>query len=122
MNRAEIELLIETLDGADRLETNIWRRPLAILWEELKKAQRTRRWIATPILAVAVGVSGTLNAPNLSGAVMFAGVLGTVGLFVMQRILERLIPVLEREERVQALQNYFVAWRDYDDLAERTAT
>lgn len=122
MTRAKIEQLIDTLDRADRTDTGVWRRPLAVLWENLRKAQRTRRWIATPILAVVVWMPGVIGAPSLSSWVMLSGVLGTISLFAMQRILERMIPVLEREERIQALQSFFYAWRDYEDLEERTAT
>lgn len=121
MTRAEIDALIDLLDRADRSDTTAWRKPLATLWERLKKAQRTRRWVGTPILAAAITLPGIFGADLWEGWIMFSAVLGAASFFIMQRILERLMPVLEREERIAALQSYFYFWRDEDEDEERAA-
>jgi hypothetical protein len=119
LTRSEIDNLIDALDRADRAQTDVWRKPLAMLWERLKKAQRTRRWIGTPLLATVIALPGLVGVNQWEGWLMASGVLGTASFFAMQSILERLMPVLEREERIAVLQSYF-NWRDYDDLEERT--
>jgi hypothetical protein len=116
MTRLEIDSLIDALD---RAQTEAWRKSLATLWERLKKAQRTRRWIGAPLLATVIALPGLMGVDQWEGWLMAPGVLGAASFFVMQSILERLMPVLEREERIEALQSYF-SWRDYDDLEERT--
>ena len=107
MNGAEADRLIDALDHAERPQTGVWRGPLTELWVSLKKAQRTRRWVATPLLAAVIATPSWLGVEQWGGWLMISAILGAVGFFLMQRVLERLLPVLEREERIQALAVLF---------------
>jgi hypothetical protein len=124
MKTTDIEAIIDTLDHAERTDFRTWRKPLSDLEESLHKAQRLRRWIGAPLLGAAVAIPGWLSLSESEWATWFFAsvVIGTVALWLMQLVLERFYPVLDREARIQALAGFFRPWRDYDELEEERST
>jgi|GEM_PF-5777575 len=121
MKATEVEKLIDTLDHAERPQVRDWRLPLADLTEQLSKAQRVRRWIATPLLGVSVALPQVWGEESWSTWVAVSALVGTFCMWVMQRVLERTHPVLAREARIDSLRNYFAPWRDDEPDEERTS-
>jgi len=115
LTAAEIDSMIDTLDRAEREETQIWRRPLFDLQEQLSRAQRVRRWIGAPLLGVALLAGSLVTEADWLTRIGYAWVLGAVALFLTQVALERVFPALDREARIQSLGAYFLPWRDDDD-------
>lgn len=118
LTAAEVDALIDTLDHTERTESQIWRKPLSELQERLGKAQRIRRWIGAPILGLALLAPGMAGASEWLTWLGYSLVIGAIALMVMQLVLERVLPVLDRESRIQALGNYFLPWRDEDEEHE----
>ena len=112
LSPSQTEALIDTLDRAEQSQPNVWRKPLFDLQEHLNKAQRVRRWIATPLLGVSVAAPQLWREQSLATWLAASVLIGTLCLWLMQQLLERAYPVLAREARIESLRNYFSPWRD----------
>jgi hypothetical protein len=120
MNAAEVEARIDKLDHAERSLHGSCRLPLTDLTEHLNKARPVRRWVATPLLATAIAAPQIWGEEIWSIWIFSSAIVGTVFMWLMQRILERAYPVLARESRIEALQTYFAPWR-YSEHDEEPA-
>ena len=117
MTAAEVNGLIDVLDRAERADASVWRRPLAILWETLHKAQRVRRWLATPLLAMSIAAPEVWREDHWATWLVTSSILAVTAFWLMQRVLEGVYPVLDRETGVETFWSYFQSGGDYDEGA-----